>query len=578
LAQLTINAVAGEPTLKIWADVYRCVLDDIIKPRRHLQHTCNNESASGVAMSMIWNYFKVSPNNKLAICNDCKAEVMRGGTRTSSFNTSNLISHLRKNHPEIHATFVKQNDEKKKKPTPKKPTLQLSLNESVYKKLKYNKDHPRAKAINQKIIECIALDNQPFSIVQDAGFTKLVEYLEPRFAMPSRKYFTDICLPELYNMVYSHVEKLISNAVSISFTTDIWSSSVSQVSMLSLTAQWLDADFVLKKAVLNSQECRGSHTAVAISAAFEGMFEAWKIPKAKVQAVVRDNARNMAKATMEFGVKSLPCMAHTLQLAVNGGALSQRSIAEALAVGRKVVGHFKHSPLAYSRLEDIQKELNVPVKKLQQDVTTRWNSSFYMMQSLVEQKRALSAYVADYELPATLTATQWGILEKMITLLEPFEQLTRDISSAEATAADVIPGVVSLTRLLTKSDEAQDKGVKTAKRTLLEAVSDRFHCVQGEPLYAIATMVDARYKDRYFDNDKKEEARNMLLKVVARMASGSDDQQREAADDPGQEDQDPPPKKARTGSPKLQDMYQEILEENELSEQAATGETASQVS
>ena len=242
------------------------------------------------------------------------------------------------------------------------------------------------------------------------------------------------------------------------------------------------------------------------------MFETWKIPKENAHVVVRNNARNMAKATAEFGVPSLPCMAHTLQLAVNGGALSQRSIADALAVGRRVVGHFKHSPLACSRFEDIQKELNMPVKKLQQDVSTRWNSTYYMMQSLVEQKRALSAYAADYELPTTLTASHWGIMEKMITLLEPFEQLTRDISAAEATAADVIPGVVSLTRLLA---------------------------------------------------DKKEEARNMLLKVVDEMAS-VDNVQREhaagaSADDPGQEDQDPPPKRARTGS--LQDMYQKILRE-----------------
>ncbi|XP_076594885.1 zinc finger BED domain-containing protein 4-like [Chaetodon auriga] len=271
-------------------------------------------------------------------------------------------------------------------------------------------------------------------------------------------------------------------------------------------------------------------------------------------------------------------MAHTLQLAVNGGALFQRSIADALAVGRRVVGHFKHSPLACSPLEDIQKELNVPVKKLQQDAPTRWNAAYYMMQSLVEQKRALSAYAADYELPATLTATQWGIMEKMTILLEPFEQLTKDISSAEATAADVIPGVVSLTRLLAKMDES-DKGVQVAKHTLLEAVSKRFNGVQTEPLCAIATMVDARYKDRYFDPDKKEGARNMLLNVVDEMASVCNDQQKEAAgasaDDPGQEDQDPPPKRARTGS--VQDMYQEILAENDVTKQATTGETASQV-
>ncbi|CAL9706400.1 unnamed protein product [Knipowitschia caucasica] len=84
-------------------------------------------------------------------------------------------------------------------------------------------------------------------------------------------------------------------------------------------------------------------------------------------------------------------------------------------------------------------------------------------------------------------------------------------------------------------------------------------------------MVDARYKDRYFDPDKKKEARNMLLKVVDEMASVGNDQQEDAAgasvDDPSQEDRDPPPKRARTGS--LQDMYQEILTEND--EQATTG-------
>lgn len=88
------------------------------------------------------------------------------------------------------------------------------------------------------------------------------------------------------------------------------------------------------------------------------------------------------------------------------------------------------------------------------------------------------------------------------TYLEPFEQLTKDISSAEATAADVIPAVMSLTRLLAKVNET-DRGVQTAKHTLLEAVCNRFNGVQGEPLYAIATMVDARYEDRYFDCDKK---------------------------------------------------------------------------
>ncbi|KAJ8332474.1 hypothetical protein SKAU_G00426470 [Synaphobranchus kaupii] len=494
---------------------------------------------------------------------------MRGGVTTHSFNTTNLITHLKSRHPDHYDEFVKNNE--KKPPAAAKNSRQQPLLQSFDKGRKYNHDHPRAKGITRKLMECIALDNQPFSLVEDVGFVRLMNFIEPRYKIPSRRYFSDVALAELQAVIYSNIEKLVADATSISFTTDIWSSSVSPVSMLSLTAQWIDENFELKKAVLHSQECQGSHTAAAIASAFEGMFGKWKIPKEKAHVVVRDNARNMSKAVVEFGVPSLPCMAHTLQLAVNQGVLSQRSIADVVAVGKRIVGHFKHSQLACSRLEDIQNELGMPIKRLQQDVSTRWNSTFYMIQSLVEQKRALGAYAADFDLPVTLTAHQWGILENMIALLAPFEQLTRDISCAEASAADVIPAVVALTRLLGRRSDS-DSGVQTAKSTLLEAVSDRFNGVQSEALYSVATMLDARYKDRYFDTDKKEGARNLLLKVVNEMVGGGDGQHGDASTDSG----DPPPKKTRPGT-LLLDMYQEIIEENVISEQASTSETASQV-
>lgn len=78
----------------------------------------------------------------------------------------------------------------------------------------------------------------------------------------------------------------------------------------------------------------------------------------------------------------------------------------------------------------------------------------------------------------------------MITLLAPFEQLTRDISSAEASAADVIPAVVALTQLLGRPGDTV-RGVQTVKSTLLEVVRDRFNRVQCEALYSVATMLDA---------------------------------------------------------------------------------------
>lgn len=61
-----------------------------------------------------------------------------------------------------------------------------------------------------------------------------------------------------------------------------------------------------------------------------------------VHVVLRDNARNMAKAMDDCGLNSISCMAHALQLAINEAVLSQRAVSDCIAIGRKIVSHFKH--------------------------------------------------------------------------------------------------------------------------------------------------------------------------------------------------------------------------------------------
>ena len=192
-----------------------------------------------------------------------------------------------------------------------------------------------------------------------------------------------------------------------------------------------------------------------------------------------------------------------------------------MKIGGKIVGHFKHSPLAYSRLQDAQSQLQMKHKRLQQDVSTRWNSTFYMLESLLEQKRAIAQYAAEYELPATLTVHQWGLMENVITLLSPFEVLTREIRKSEASAADVIPSVRALRRLLSKEVDT-DHGVKTTKTTLLEAIDTRFSRIEYEPLYCIATSLDPRYKDRYFDDKQRARATPDALLMVTPADAGDE--------------------------------------------------------
>ncbi len=146
------------------------------------------------------------------------------------------------------------------------------------------------------------------------------------------------------------------------------------MSLLSFTAQRVDSSFNLQRATLHAQHFRGSHTAERVKQAMEGMLNSWGIEKQRVHVILWDNARNMQKAMDDVGIPSMCCVTHTLQLVVHEGLLSQRSVTDTLANTRKIIGHVKHSPLACSRLEDIQIDLKMEVKRLQQDVQVRWSS------------------------------------------------------------------------------------------------------------------------------------------------------------------------------------------------------------
>ena len=78
----------------------------------------------------------------------------------------------------------------------------------------------------------IALDNQPFSIVHDTGFERLINLLEPRYKIPSRRYFAEVAIPDLYKELKDKVQEFLQHQEYLSCTTDLWS-SVAQDSMLS---------------------------------------------------------------------------------------------------------------------------------------------------------------------------------------------------------------------------------------------------------------------------------------------------------------------------------------------------------
>ena len=81
----------------------------------------------------------------------------------------------------------------------------------------------------------------------------------------------------------------------------------------------------------------------------------------------------------------MTCFSHSLHLAVEAATkLSQ--ISRALARCKCLVGHFHHSAKSSYTLKKKQMDLQHNTEALVQDVTTRLNSSYYMVEIISQQQ------------------------------------------------------------------------------------------------------------------------------------------------------------------------------------------------
>jgi len=157
------------------------------------------------------------------------------------------------------------------------------------------------------------------------------------------------------------------------------------------------------------------------------------------------------------------------------------------------VGHFKCSLLAYDRLKSIQDRLQLKQCELKQDVATRWNSTLYMLRVIIEQKMALAAYATEYGDVRQLTNSQLDLAGKVIKVLECVEQITKSIS----TLSLIIPFIQALRLTLEKNDDS-DCGVRTMKADMLASLNRRYADIEENTALTIATLLDPRFKDNFF--------------------------------------------------------------------------------
>jgi len=135
----------------------------------------------------------------------------------------------------------------------------------------------RSMKIHRLIAQMIAVDNQPFSIVNNEGFRALMRVVEPRYKLPSESYLRQVAVPEMCRALKTKVAAVIEGVQHISLTTDTWTSSICSESLMSLTGHWLDNDFTRRSAILQTSHLPGPHTATDIQTKFKDVVKDWKL-------------------------------------------------------------------------------------------------------------------------------------------------------------------------------------------------------------------------------------------------------------------------------------------------------------
>ncbi len=404
-------------------------------------------------------------------------------------NTSNMTVHLRRHHYNVSISTNRREPVRK----------QLLLSAAFKQPLSDKSD--RAIAITKALGMFIAKYMQPCSVIECEGFRQLMNVLEPRYNIPSRRHFGTTVIPKLYDETRGEFEKELSDTAHVALTTDGWTSRATE-SFLTVTAHYITSEWEMRSCVLQTRPIYESHTSEHLSEMLTDAVAEWKLERVNsIIPVTTDNAKNIVNAIdLAAGLgPQIGCFAHTVNLAAKS-AISLNQVSRLLGKVRKVVSFFHRSTTAAHALKTKQGMLELLVHKLIHDVITRWNSTYDMLERYVEQQAAIYSAVMDKDMKkkvkdiALLTESETKLAEGLINILKPLKNVITLMSTETSPSVAMI---IPLQKMILKSmaSSAEDSTtIKEAKAAITKDLKGRYNDPGVQDYLHRATALDPRFK------------------------------------------------------------------------------------
>uniref|UniRef100_A0A914VLF9 BED-type domain-containing protein n=1 Tax=Plectus sambesii TaxID=2011161 RepID=A0A914VLF9_9BILA len=444
-------------------------------------------------VSAVWEYFDIGlePGPK---CKLCRKAVKRTDTSTKC-----LWSHLRYKHPQ---QFKKISQDKTQKKTRNYPIMDKNpprIDETL--KSQGRKGESESDETDTMIAQFLIRKNLAFSAVEAPEFQMLVCKGRPGYKVKSARYYSDQIVPQLAKRI---IEPIVDSLKKkpFSFTSDGWSQN--SIALLSVTTHLVGDDFQRKDSVLAAAPFAGvEHSGLNISEKQKEIFRRHGLALDQVVAVVRDGAPSMKAAADLLQLDSFQCCCHLLHLIVKDGLGAQECVRTAIGKCRTIANFFHHSQKASCYLSKLRLSLNIPNRQVPRDVPTRWNSTFYLIVEIVNQKQALLKFFSEAKLKKkslemALSEQDFCLLQKLIKLLGVFDMETKKLSFEQSTASVYIPTMKNLINFLVKlkfeSKQESQNEMKMVVEAMLNSCNDRLKKVMSNDILIFSMFVDPRFK------------------------------------------------------------------------------------
>ena len=158
-----------------------------------------------------------------------------------------------------------------------------------------------------------------------------------------------------------------------------------------------------------------------------------------------------------------------------------------------------------------------PQHSMIQDVETRWNSTYNMLERICEQQASICAALVDLKrVDLMLQDSDVKIMENLVEILKPFFQITETICGENYTTVSSIKPLLHHLLNTALDPRSNDLGaIKQLKEAVKQNLQQRYQDTETAKLLDIACFLDPRFKELPFLSVVERTALHNLVREEA---------------------------------------------------------------